>query len=1094
MKPVFFALIIVAVCFNPAFGVTDIIVSSEDTEWLNNNVWKRELVKSDKWNLQFSPAPAIEIIVSSDNLFWSDNNLWKTELVKSDIFPCCDPEPSLNIIISSDNLFWSDNNIWKSNLISPDIQYDRNKPPVVSAISDQTTKENTPTSPISFTVSDDKTEADDLIITGSSSDTEIVPDNNIIFGGSGNNRTVTVTPAANKFGVTSITVKVTDAGKLSTSVSFNLTVQELVPAAIFTATPSFGPPPLKVSLDASASYSSGSSVTSYSWSSSDDQTASGKTASMTFNSSGSYIVTLTIKDGNGKTASAQKTITVKYPVCQYDPFNTTEYNAILQELKKGEYESSVKHKQRLENWNNEKHTYCFEMDKFKSYDADRGVLFARILTDPLQITPVIYEIKIESIGTGKNVADFISNMYTAAAIQVRYGATESDLHLYLSEDSIQIEPESGYSSARKIIIIEDDRFYEEFIKETEKKWYETTSEWETRIASYKATILADIITQPENLGYGYDADKRQMKISIDLSRLNMGIKEYILIDMDKNSVIPFLSKGWATVTIRINQEDLSIEIIGTEIRMGELLLNYIEIKPDDKGYTALTPPTDIEAMSGADSVKITWKPCYSAYLKGYNLYRSMSESGPWSKINTKIITGDYYKDSSSLTFGKTYYYCLTSADSFNNESMKSDVASAIFGYVKFFIPDSRGKKGNQVKIPVNIANSDGIRMSSADIYVTYNPAMLSVKGIEKTAISSCYSLSHSLYESGTVKAVITSNGDTLYGDASFFYIIFNVIGDSGTSELKFNPEKTFFYKYNENNTTAKAALDLNDTGIFTADGSFIMGDLDGDGIINSNDIVTALHIAVGKIDPTREKLNAGDVSGDGRIMANDASLITRIVLDLPLAPASSASRNTKESASKTINVYLPDITVSSGGSIWVPVKTDNAENIAGGDIIIKYDPSFVTATGSRKTSLTENFDMQFNIVKPGYIQISFSSSNAKGLSHTAGTLAELQFTAKSCGVSPITLSSVRLNDTYGRDFASSALQISVISSDGSIKLTETGDADHSGSIDLKDAVLCLKILVGINEDTVYKDADVNCDEKIGLEEVVYILQKTAKIR
>ena len=55
------------------------------------------------------------------------------------------------------------------------------------------------------------------------SNTTLVPNANIVFGGSGANRTVTVTPAANQSGTATITVTVSD-GALTASDTFVLTV------------------------------------------------------------------------------------------------------------------------------------------------------------------------------------------------------------------------------------------------------------------------------------------------------------------------------------------------------------------------------------------------------------------------------------------------------------------------------------------------------------------------------------------------------------------------------------------------------------------------------------------------------------------------------------------------------------------------------------------------------------------------------------------------------------------------------------------------------------------------------------------------------
>lgn len=102
-----------------------------------------------------------------------------------------------------------------------------NAAPVVSAIAAQTTKQNTSVGPIGFTVSDRETVAGSLTVTGISANTTLVPNANIILGGSGSNRTVMVSPATGQTGTTTITVRVSD-GVNVTSTSFTLTVQALV--------------------------------------------------------------------------------------------------------------------------------------------------------------------------------------------------------------------------------------------------------------------------------------------------------------------------------------------------------------------------------------------------------------------------------------------------------------------------------------------------------------------------------------------------------------------------------------------------------------------------------------------------------------------------------------------------------------------------------------------------------------------------------------------------------------------------------------------------------------------------------------------------
>ncbi|MEA3458534.1 MAG: beta-propeller fold lactonase family protein [Candidatus Thermoplasmatota archaeon] len=57
-----------------------------------------------------------------------------------------------------------------------------------------------------------------------------------------------------------------------------------------------------------------------------------------------------------------------------------------------------------------------------------------------------------------------------------------------------------------------------------------------------------------------------------------------------------------------------------------------------------------------------------------------------------------------------------------------------------------------------------------------------------------------------------------------------------------------------------------------------------------------------------------------------------------------------------------------------------------------------------------------------------------------------------------------------------------------------GDIDGNGEVDLYDSVMTIKVLSGVATNSyVYQRADINGDNKIGLEEAIYILQKAAGI-
>ena len=102
-----------------------------------------------------------------------------------------------------------------------------NTPAVISSIPNQTILQNGTTGPLNFTVGDAETPAVNLQLSGTSSNPTLVPNGNIVFGGGGTDRTVTVTPAAGQTGSTTITVTVND-GPHDTSTNFVVTVNPIV--------------------------------------------------------------------------------------------------------------------------------------------------------------------------------------------------------------------------------------------------------------------------------------------------------------------------------------------------------------------------------------------------------------------------------------------------------------------------------------------------------------------------------------------------------------------------------------------------------------------------------------------------------------------------------------------------------------------------------------------------------------------------------------------------------------------------------------------------------------------------------------------------
>ncbi|WP_422723909.1 Ig-like domain-containing protein [Hyalangium rubrum] len=100
-----------------------------------------------------------------------------------------------------------------------------NDTPTLSSVDNQTIAEDSSTGDLAFTVGDVETAADSLTVTTTSSNTALVPNApaSLVLGGSGTSRTLSVVPAANASGSTTITLSVSD-GSATTSTTFTVDV------------------------------------------------------------------------------------------------------------------------------------------------------------------------------------------------------------------------------------------------------------------------------------------------------------------------------------------------------------------------------------------------------------------------------------------------------------------------------------------------------------------------------------------------------------------------------------------------------------------------------------------------------------------------------------------------------------------------------------------------------------------------------------------------------------------------------------------------------------------------------------------------------
>jgi endonuclease I/fibronectin type 3 domain-containing protein len=132
-----------------------------------------------------------------------------------------------------------------------------------------------------------------------------------------------------------------------------------------------------------------------------------------------------------------------------------------------------------------------------------------------------------------------------------------------------------------------------------------------------------------------------------------------------------------------------------------------------------TPPASVSgltAVANTGSIDLDWFDNNEADLAGYDVYRSQTTGGAYTKINTSSLALSAYSDA-SVTEGITYYYVVTASDISSNESNNSlEVSATALGtstgsssaWINEIHYDNKGKDRNEF---VEIAASAGTDVS-----------------------------------------------------------------------------------------------------------------------------------------------------------------------------------------------------------------------------------------------------------------------------------------------------------------------------------------------------------------------------------------------
>lgn len=462
------------------------------------------------------------------------------------------------------------------------------------------------------------------------------------------------------------------------------------------------------------------------------------------------------------------------------------------------------------------------------------------------------------------------------------------------------------------------------------------------------------------------------------------------------------------------------------------------------------PSMTLVAQPGLRGIRLTWTAPRQTGVARYRILRGPAGAELKSLADTRDT--HYFDDDPKLTGGTTYCYSVQGVRANGDMLAYSPAACTTFGRLALWVPDVWGAPGGLAVIPVNVANADGLRIAAADIWLDLDGRVIEPLRVNATPLSAGYTWSYGISGSGAGTrvriAAFSNTSATLAGNGSLFWLVVRVRGATGDS----SPLNLREYVagvggstiYTPENLTSPVPMNLQ-SGALHVTTAYSLGDLNGNGTVEGVDAYIALQIAAGRITPTQQQSAAGDVNGNGEVDSADATLILYYAAHGRWAFESEAQIQSLPAArlqafaaldATPVQLSLGAAAGRPGEQVTVTLSATGLTDWSGGQLVITYDPTIVSGIQDVQLSAgTGAFSLQYHDDTKGILTIALADDEAHSLT---GELLSIRLTlaagARSGAQSTLALADARLNDAYGRDFATSALARPVERSDGSLNI------------------------------------------------------------
>lgn len=377
-------------------------------------------------------------------------------------------------------------------------------------------------------------------------------------------------------------------------------------------------------------------------------------------------------------------------------------------------------------------------------------------------------------------------------------------------------------------------------------------------------------------------------------------------------------------------------------------------------------PKNLMAHSGVDEISLLWGPVPHDNVRGYMLERKIAGNTLGTRLPESADAVYYDNDIDSVE----YEYRVAVVDILGNVETFSKPVTVLGNTLVLWAPWAQGLAGDEVIAPIGIGSTRGLKPKNVSITITYDPEVVEFQGLLTTVLSKPLNYLEPEQTPGQITLIATApQGQIPIGEGRFFDLRMKLKAD-----IPDGCRETLISDLVILNTDSQGITTATMPGTICA-GDAPWGDMNGDGVVNMDDAQLALAIITRNLTPSAEQLFLGDLNGDRRIDAADAVLILRLAKGMSINPEQN-DKSVENKAFSSRLVSLPNsLSIAKGCSAVVPITVDDADLVAGMDLVISYTRADLQCDAVCPSPATAGYELTTDL-GTGYVRLSFSDATA----------------------------------------------------------------------------------------------------------------------